>query len=325
MPRVPPSDPVVCATVPARAALKDSPARWLTNLARRALEECWAGRTAGSETAVLLALPEAHRVTSAWRRDPGVALEAIARAWRRDIHPASASFQSGSAGAIEMLITARQLLQSGAVRHCLVGAVDTLVTPAEVVRLQAAGRLQDGAANPQGLIPGEGAAFVLLGLRGQGPTATSLAEILGLGVAQEDDTVLSDRYSRGLAARQALAIAMSESGRDEANVDLRVSDMNGERYRAWESMLSTTRFYRTRREHLPTWYPARSVGDIGAAAGMLGLVVAVIGMARGYAPGPTAMCESSSEAGLRGACVVSSGHGAPVPPFRSKAQAPGNP
>ena len=61
---------------------------------------------------------------------------------------------------------------------------------------------------------------------------------------------------------------------------------------------------RAHEKPLPVWYPAASVGDLGAAAGPLLLVVAATGIARGYAPGPVVMCEASSDDGLRAACVV---------------------
>jgi 3-oxoacyl-[acyl-carrier-protein] synthase-1 len=87
--------------------------------------------------------------------------------------------------------------------------------------------------------------------------------------------------------------------------------MNGERYHAWDSVLASIRFYRTHRERLSVWYPAASVGDLGAATGALLLVVAATGIARGYAPGPLVMCEASSDEGLRAACAV-------VPPARAE-------
>jgi 3-oxoacyl-[acyl-carrier-protein] synthase-1 len=85
--------------------------------------------------------------------------------------------------------------------------------------------------------------------------------------------------------------------------------MNGERYYAWDSMLAFTQFYRTRREHLPVWYPAASVGDLGAAAGALNVIVAANAIARGFAPGPYVICESSSDEGLRAACVIAQAPG----------------
>ena len=60
-------------------------------------------------------------------------------------------------------------------------------------------------------------------------------------------------------------------------------------------MFYATRFYRTRRELFPVWYSAFSMGEMGAASGAAAIVLAVLAIAGGYAPGPYAMCESASE------------------------------
>jgi 3-oxoacyl-[acyl-carrier-protein] synthase-1 len=194
--------------------------------------------------------------------------------------------------------------------------VDSLANHEDVERLAGAGRLHLSDVNPQGVIPGEAAAFVFIGGSMETRRTAPLAQIVGLGRSEEQDGVLGDRYSTGAATTHALLAALDDAAANEPDIDLRVSDMNGERYRAWESMLSTTRFYRTHRERLITWYPAASVGDTGAAAGALGLVIAAMGLARGYAPGRLAMLEASSDGGLRAACLMSSIPGSPVPPFR---------
>jgi 3-oxoacyl-[acyl-carrier-protein] synthase-1 len=120
----------------------------------------------------------------------------------------------------------------------------------------------------------------------------------------EQDTVLGERYSVGRGLRRALEEAAKDAGYSESSINFLVSDMNGERYRAWEAMICHARFYRTRRERLHVWYPAASIGDIGAASGALLIIIATMGIARGYAPGQIAMCEGSSEQGLRAACLV---------------------
>src|SRR2546423_2056417 len=63
-------------------------------------------------------------------------------------------------------------------------------------------------------------------------------------------------------------------------------------------------FYPPRREILPTAYPAMTIGDIGAAGGALALMLAADSFLKGYAPGPTAVCELASENGLRAAAVM---------------------
>jgi 3-oxoacyl-[acyl-carrier-protein] synthase I len=320
LPQPPPEEPVVCATVPVRQRLKTTTEGWLTYLAARAIRECLAGRPIdASRVVALITLSDAYRVLS-WSATGGAQfLRSIEHRLQDRFHEDSSVVCGGSAETYRVLTSARKILAGGEVRYCLVGGVDSLVNEADVARLASGGRLHAGAANPQGVIPGEGAAFVLLSREAHGTGSVPLGQILGMGWAEDQNHVLTERYSTGAATTRALAAALRDAGRTEPNIDLRVSDMNGERYRAWESMLSTTRFYRTHRDQLPTWYAAASVGDTGAAAGALGIVLTCVGMARGYAPGPLAMLEAASDEGLRSACVVSSAPDAPTPPFRTAA------
>src|SRR5262249_14825746 len=138
----------------------------------------------------------------------------------------------------------------------------------------------------------------------------------GVSSAIEDAPVTQLRLSQGRGFEKALRGAIGDSGLPESSVSFRISTVNGEHYAVWESMFYTTRTYRTRREFLPVWYTASSVGDIGAASGAVAVILGSFGIAGGYAPGQYAMCESASDIGLRGACLIGPVPGAPVPPFR---------
>lgn len=315
-PAQPPKPPVAGARVPAAHELRRSPARWLANLAARAVRECLGAEDA-ARTALVLSVPEAYR------RHPGLAAEAPGRLLEQvearlgvRFHPSSRVVQDGHAGAASALALARELLGRAELTGCIVGGVDSLLNAEDVGRLQAAFRLKD-ANEPQGVIPGEGAACVLVTRADE--RATPLARVVGVGLAQEPDTALGPRFSQGRGIRRALEAALRDARVAEASLDWRVSDMNGERYRAWETLLTEFRFYRTRRESFSPTYFAASVGDLGAAAGALGLVTAVAGLSRGWAPGPRAVCEASSDEGLRGAVVVDAPREGPRPPFRAGA------
>lgn len=306
------------ARIPARSRLREPVERWLAALAERALRDALTAVHADcGRIALLIALPEAFRAHPAFEdRGPIDLLRRIERRFGARFHPASRVLASGHAAAFEGLSIARQLIAERSIAACLVGGVDSLLNRIDVGRLQSSGRLHE-PGNPQGVIPGEGAAFVLVaGHAGQGRT---LATVLGIALDSEPDTALGDRYSTGRALERALRRAVTDGGCKESDLSLRVSDMNGERYKAWESFIAGTRFYRTRRKCIPAWFPASCVGDTGAAAGALSLVAAAIGLSRGYAPGRLAMCEGSSEQGLRGACILAPAPGAAQPPFRSRA------
>lgn len=316
----PPALPVTVARVPAAQRLKRTPAQWLCNLAELALRDCLSGFSIhGRSVAVVLCVPDQHRRHPAFAGATGEQLlGALERRLQIRRHPLSRVLDDGHASALKGIALARQVLSSGEVDLCIVGGVDSQLNPDDVERLLAADRLHE-ARNPQGVIPGEGAVFLALCREGSAHGTLPLAEIRGIGFAMERATILGERFSTGVALREALEAAANDAHCNESTIAFRSSDANGERYRAWESMLCGTRFYRTPRQSLPNWIAATSVGDLGAAAGAMSIVAASIGISRGYAPGPYAMCEASSDNGLRAACVLAPVAGAPVPPFRSKA------
>jgi 3-oxoacyl-[acyl-carrier-protein] synthase-1 len=123
------------------------------------------------------------------------------------------------------------------------------------------------------VIPGEGAACVLVVDPRRKGTPPVVADILGVGLDTEPDTVLGTKTSIGTGLLAAVRKAVAAAGSSEATIELRVSDVNAERYRGLESMLAEARFYRQRRSQLPVVYPAMSVGDLGAASGVLLLIV----------------------------------------------------
>ncbi len=316
VPMLPPAEPIVGAQVPAKRVLKKTPSEWLINLAVRAIRECTKKTPFNhGRCALLIALPEPYRQHPAMTElADGRFLQIIEARLQTKFHLSSKIFNDGHAGVIKGIVLARELLTND-VDYCIVGGVDSLVNRRDVDRLNFASRLHN-ARNPQGVIPGEAAGFILL-RRATDFSVTALAQILGLGTDIERDTVQGERYSIGVGLRGALKAAIEDSAFEESQISFRISDMNGERYRAWESLISSMRFYRTRRERLPIWYPSSFVGDVGAAAGALLIIVAAVAIARGYAPGPIGMCEASSEQGLRAACILAPAPGMREPPFRS--------
>jgi 3-oxoacyl-(acyl-carrier-protein) synthase len=125
-----------------------------------------------------------------------------------------------------------------------------------------------------------------------------------LATEEPSVTVLSDGHPTGKGLQRALEATIRDADVPESRIDFRVSDQNGEVYHTMESTLALSRFYRKHREECPLWLPAASVGEIGAAVGPLLVMMASIAMEKGYAPGALAMCEASSDEGLRAGCLV---------------------
>jgi 3-oxoacyl-(acyl-carrier-protein) synthase len=269
-----------------------------------ALKEC-ADKTNfdTSECPVLLGVREPFRIDqrSDWRSKS--LLEKIHEYSGLVMHSDSQVFPEGNASFFLALKQAQKLLAENRSKFCLVGGVDSLLNHADIKRFGDSYRLiSDEVA--QGFVPGEGAAFIAV-TRADG--TGSSPRIKGVGLDREDNerTVLTDATAEGKGLEAALHAALSDARLQESIVEFRVSDLNGEMYRGQESMLALFRVYRTHRSQFPQIYPASCIGETGAAAGAFLAVVAATALIKGYAPGRVAMCEASSDAGLRGACIVS--------------------
>jgi 3-oxoacyl-[acyl-carrier-protein] synthase-1 len=293
------------ARIPAHWRLRRSEGEWLVNMAARAIVEAQGGADP-RDTLLLLIPPESFRGHPAYEDiPPSRFLAAVIAATGLSFHRASRALDGGPAAAIGVLDHAQGIMAREGAAEILLGGVDSLINKADLERLDRANRLK-GDRNAQGLVPGEAAVFVRLSPTPAPGTPTA---VLATGVAQEADTVASERYSQGRALLQALRAAVDGPGPSEPEIDFVVSNGNGERYSGWEAMIARPRFYRTRREILPTAYPAMTFGEIGTAGAAMALMVAADSFAEGYAPGRAAMCEVASEGGLRAAAVVAGGDG----------------
>lgn len=299
--------PTLRAEIPIRPRPNDCrPIDRLVALAATALQECLLmAQLDARHCVLLLGVREAFRAAgdSAWSET--ALLDSIRSIEGLGFSSYSELIPYGNASAMFGLARARQLLSSGRITACIVGGVDSLHTLADTRIFGRDCRFKsDDIA--QGFIPGEGAAFIAIEKFG---SDHSLANILGLGLAQESTatTVLGASQPSGYGLEEAMRAALVDSRLSEADLSFRLSDMNGESYRTYETLLASSRFYRTRREHFPMTLAAASIGETGAAAGALTLVLAATALARRHSPGPYAICEASSDEGLRGACIVGAG------------------
>ncbi|MBZ9920874.1 MULTISPECIES: hypothetical protein [unclassified Mesorhizobium] len=294
----------IAARVPTTWKLRKTDGEWLVNMAVRAIMEALrSGPFAAAATALVISPPESFRSHPAFATVPFVDfLPAVMLGCGGSFHPASIAVDGGAAASVSLLERASDLLSRPGVEQIILGGVDSFLNDVDLDRLRQSGRLKssDGA---QGLVPGEAAAFVRLTSAPEGNGAVAPA-VVNIGVAREEDSVLSDRFSQGRAMLSALRAAVASNGPKESDISFVVSNSNGERHRALEQLVVHPRFYRTLRELTPTAYPAMTVGEVGAAAGALALMLAADGMRQNYAPGSAAMLEIASETGLRTAAVV---------------------
>jgi 3-oxoacyl-[acyl-carrier-protein] synthase-1 len=257
-------------------------------------------------------VPEQHRAHPLGQIGDSELLVRLELLMDRRFGPSSRVLRSGAAGCVEALGLARELIDSGAATRCLIGGADSLLRRSDLDALGRDNRLV-GSTQSQGLVPGEGAAFMLVG-RGEPnttpDTAPTTIRVRGIGIGYERNTVLGSENSVGEAFSSALTTAIADAGVSESEIDFVAGNYNGERYDAWETSHANARSYRTRRERLPVMWPAASVGEIGVAGGVLAIVAAAAAIMGEYAlgsngaAGSIASVQVRSDGELRGVVVL---------------------
>lgn len=156
-----------------------------------------------------------------------------------------------------------------------------------------------------GFVPGEGAGCLVLATATTRKAwgAPSLAQVAGVGSAQESLLRQSDTGSFGEAMSLAVAEAVAELSLPKQAVDAVYCDINGERYRSEEWGFVALRVSQAFK---PVDYqaPADCWGDVGASFGPLAANLAVQSFTRGYFSGSRALILAGSDSGLRGALLV---------------------
>ena len=211
----------------------------------------------------------------------------------------------GHTAGFEALGVARGLLQSTDIPGCIVCGVDSYINASALFWLDRHWRLKR-ENHTDGVIPGEAAASGYVQRRTHA-AAGRRVDVVGLGFAHEDAPALSEKPLLALGLAAAGRHAMLEAGWGFHDVEFRLSDLTGENYGFRELALVEGRLASVvRRQPQPLWHPADSLGDTGAAAGLVQLVWASEAWARGYAPGERAACFTSAIAGGRAVTLLRS-------------------
>jgi len=226
--------------------------------------------------------------------------EPLERALRPVIAPACRVFETHAAGRAAGLLAledASKAIAEDRIDTAIVGGVDSWIRAPVLRRLDEAGILRS-ASNPQGLIPGEAAAFVVLEridkARGRGARAAATSE---------EPTAGTDDPNQGVGLTTAVREAASAAGGFEVP-PLVVCDLNGDRYRASEWSLAAIRTLGRLHGDMSLWHPADCIGDPGAASGIVNIVWAVAAFGKRYAPAERALIWGASEGPTRGAVVL---------------------
>ncbi len=197
------------------------------------------------------------------------------------------------------IAAARAVLNENRARSVLVAAADSLIAARPLLALSRQRRLLT-EENPDGLMPGEAAAALVLTRR----AATPLGAILGLGFGTEPSQVDNDVPLRGQGIVDAARVALAECALALHDVDVRLSDAAGESFHFREQVLAVTRLLRRNKDSFPLWRVARSLGHTGAAAGICNLVIALSAAQTGRFPGNRAIAYAGDDEGARAALIL---------------------
>ena len=253
------------------------------------------------EAQVAVALGSRRAAPSvAWReKAPALAL-ALADQAGIAVQPRHVSvLTEGSPGFARALQEATSRVAGGSVDRCLVGAIDSRIEPRFLTAAAGLGALRTND-RPVGLIGGEAAAFVLVermhDVRSSGRSPIAIPS--GIGFGEEPTGHFADAPASGRALASAILGALAASPSLGASLALLIGDLNGTERRGYEWGMALARLRAAGMgTELPTWYPATSFGDTGAASGAVFLCVAARAFARGYAPGRGALLWMQSESG----------------------------
>lgn len=213
--------------------------------------------------------------------------------------PPIAIVRGGPGVDLVALEQAAALLRADRAKHVLVCAADSSVNARALLSLREHGRLRaDG--NPQGVLPGEAAACLLL----ERATSTGMSSVVSLGVAHELATLDNNLALRATGLSEAMRQALAAANCELHDVDWRLANHGDEHFFVKEHSLALARLLERPKAALPLWQPSELIGDVGVAAGLTQIIWATQAWARAYAPGRTVLCACSDPEGRRSAVVV---------------------
>jgi len=283
----------------------------LVRLAGPALLEAL-GSHAPASLPLLLALPEPHPETrfAVGAEMLGILATQTERRFDPDL---SRTYALGRAGGFAALDDALDLLAGGpgardrraASPLVLVGAADSYLDLGLLYALDAEERLKTGEVS-DGFVPGEGAAFLLLGPVGAAARGgrQPIARVTGVGRACEAGHLYSAEPCRGDGLAAAFGALFERSGRTASReVACVYAGLNGESFWAKEWGVAQIRCAGHLRQRLRVRHPADCVGDAGAALGLVMLGLAAMDLSRGRFEGDC-LVWGGADRGERGAALL---------------------
>jgi 3-oxoacyl-[acyl-carrier-protein] synthase-1 len=207
--------------------------------------------------------------------------------------------REGRAGALLALQQALDMLNTHRLATVCVGGVDTYFDLDLLDALDARERLLHARGPSDGFIPGEGAAFLLLGSPGTGKylKLNPIARITGVGIGTEKGHLSSEEPHRGDGLADTFRTLFASHPANAHKVRCVYAGLNGENFWAKEWGVAYLRNSRHFEPDHSILHPIEYIGDPGAALGAILMGVAAIGIQRQYRPSPCLVwCASDGEA-----------------------------
>ncbi|QBE66540.1 hypothetical protein [Pseudoduganella lutea] len=221
-----------------------------------------------------------------------------------EFHVHSGYRADGKGGVGKALVQAASLLAGAdGPEQVLLVAVDSLLDAGAIESFLEQERIAT-TNNPDGFIPAEGAAAILLE-RASSAQPTPALWIESVAVTQEAWRLDSDLPLRATALTQAIRNATEAAHCQLASLDFHASGMTGESWYAKEVSMALARCMEHKKEAFPHLMVARNVGETGAASPVLTLAWLASLMAHPFfSPGKSALLHFAGDDGGRTAMVV---------------------
>lgn len=214
------------------------------------------------------------------------------------------------ASGLRCLAAAMRDLSEARIDVAIVGGIDSLLETNRLMRPIAEGRIKL-ADTAGGLIPGEGASFLVVERLADANRRRAAVRAMLLAVALADEPIRYDGTdplaATGLTS--CLLAILDQVDPHQVSISDVVVDVNGERGRFQEWALAESRSLHRLPYGWRLHHPATSHGDIGAAAGVANVALAAGLFALGRAAGDAALVCATSERGERACALI----GSPTP------------
>jgi len=207
-------------------------------------------------------------------------------------------------GGVEAFELALAKVRSGLHEAVVVGGVDSWFDPDVLEYLEAERRLH-GPECENGFLPGEGAAFVVLGSGAGSLSLHRWGRVMSAATALEPRPYGSEEPCHALGMTAAIEKAVPANARKARLIPWQLSDVHNERHRVDEWQIARLRMFEAFRDDVVHDQPLLRAGDLGAASAAYLAVHAFVSWYVGCAPGDYALVAAHSDGAERGAMLLS--------------------